>query len=198
MTCFTPEPEEEASAATPVSPPELQSPSRETPNYPLHYGIALLSSSGSDRGECRRGRELFLTPSPDPNHIDSLPDLIMDDEQSYPMSMHANPPPRRIYHPPDLVAPAHHPHHHHLHHPATMGIAASTTAPVPAPIPGPTHRDDVDAPGEVVSHSDDWNRLDTFQTRLEGLQYTLNQTMSKWAREQDPNQEISHHEGLGM
>jgi hypothetical protein len=30
------------------------------------------------------------------------------------------------------------------------------------------------------------------------LQYTLDRTMSKWARDQDPNQEISHHEGLGL
>jgi hypothetical protein len=71
----------------------------------------------------------------------------------------------------------HHPHSHHGH---------------------PHHGHDVDAPGEIVPHSDDWNRLDTFQTRLEGLQYTLDRTMSKWAREADPNQEIPHHEGLGM
>ena len=35
MTCYTPEPADEG--ATPVSPPEIQSPSRETP-YPLTYG----------------------------------------------------------------------------------------------------------------------------------------------------------------
>lgn len=35
MSCYTPEPEE---AATPISPPEIQSPARETSTYPLHYG----------------------------------------------------------------------------------------------------------------------------------------------------------------
>lgn len=37
MSCYTPEPEEEA--ATPVSPQDIQSPTRETPPYPLNYGI---------------------------------------------------------------------------------------------------------------------------------------------------------------
>ena len=115
----------------------------------------------------------------------------MDDEHTYPMNMHSNQP-RRTYHPPEMVS----------HHPSTVAVASSTAthAPILAPMqmPEPTHRDDIDAPGEIISHSDDWNRLDTFQTRLEGLQYTLNRTMSKWAREQDANQEISHHEGLGM
>lgn len=36
MSCYTPEPADEG--ATPVSPPEIQSPSRETP-YPLSYGM---------------------------------------------------------------------------------------------------------------------------------------------------------------
>ncbi|KAJ5999927.1 hypothetical protein N7481_000336 [Penicillium waksmanii] len=36
MTCYTPEPADEA--ATPISPPEIQSPSREPSSYPLSYG----------------------------------------------------------------------------------------------------------------------------------------------------------------
>lgn len=171
MTCYTPEPAEEASAVTPSSPPEIQSPSRETPNYQMNF---------------------------DPNQIHTLPDLVIDDDSPYSMDLHSNPshPQRRPYHPTDPVS-----------HPIT-GLPHPVSHPVPHSIaaPGPVHphhhhahhRDDVDAPGEVVAHSDDWNRLDTFQTRLEGLQYTLDRTMSKWAREQDPNQEISHHEGLGL
>ena len=129
-----------------------------------------------------------------PSHVDPLPDLVLDDDHSYPMNMnsHSN---RRTFHPSDMMS---------YHHPA-MGLgpvstfAAPPAGPLPVPLPVPSsHRDDVDAPGELVPHPDDWNRLDTFQTRLEGLQYTLDRTMSKWARDQDPNQEVSHHEGLGM
>ncbi|KAJ5097709.1 hypothetical protein N7456_008430 [Penicillium angulare] len=194
MSCYTPEPEEEA--ATPVSPQDIQSPTRETPPYPLNY---------------------------DPNNIATIPDLVMDDEQ-YPMSArshshshshphpHPNQQPRPVYHPaelshpiphptvlPMLHQPAHssiHPIHTPVYHPAV------TAPPAPAAPPVQTHREDVDAPGEVVPPHEEWGRmdvLDTFQTRLEGLQKTLHQTMSPWARDQDPNnQEINHHEGLGL
>jgi hypothetical protein len=62
---------------------------------------------------------------------------------------------------------------------------------------------DEDAEGELETHPEEWNRLESFQTRLEGLQQTLDLTMSKWARENDPNHEFGHnghngHEGLGM
>lgn len=39
MSCYTPEREEESS--TPISPPDVQSPTRETPPYPLNYGTTL-------------------------------------------------------------------------------------------------------------------------------------------------------------
>lgn len=37
MTCYTPEPEE--NAPTPISPPDIQSPTRDASNYPLSYGM---------------------------------------------------------------------------------------------------------------------------------------------------------------
>lgn len=194
MTCYTPEPAEEPSVVTPSSPPEVQSPSRETPNYHMNFGP---SSPIYHHGT--------ILIHLDPNQIHTLPDLVMDDDSPYSIDLHSNPshphpyphpqphPQRQSYQPdpiPGLPPVSHaihaiaapgpgHPHHAHADH-------------------GHAHRHDLDAPGEVVTHSDDWNRLDTFQTRLEGLQYTLDRTMSKWAREQDPNQEISHHEGLGL
>ncbi|OQD73838.1 hypothetical protein PENDEC_c013G06968 [Penicillium decumbens] len=161
MTCYTPEPADEP-AVTPSSPSEVQSPSRETPNYQMNF---------------------------DPNQIHTLPDLVIDDDSPYSMDLSHQSHPRRSYHPDPP-------------HPVSHSIGLPQIAHLPHPIAHtpihPTHRDDIDAPGEVVTHSADWNRLDTFQNRLETLQYTLDRTMSKWAREQDPNQEISHHEGLGL
>lgn len=127
---------------------------------------------------------------PDPTQIDTFPDLIMDDDHAY---MHSTP--RRAYHPPE---PVHH---------APMPASTMPVAPAPAPGPGPSHphhrsldphaHAHAHAPANLP-HATGWSQLDAFQTRLEGLQNTLNQSMSKWAREQDPNQEFSHHEGLGM
>ncbi|KAJ6134551.1 hypothetical protein N7523_000873 [Penicillium sp. IBT 18751x] len=215
MTCYTPEPAEEASVVTPGSPPDVQSPTRETPNsnYQINF---------------------------DPTQIHTLPDLVIDDDSPYSMDLHSNPShhshphPHQHPHPHPHQHPNQHQHQHHAHPTATQNsqrrtypnipdsVTASHQMPGLPPVshavhpivaPGPilqhphhlpshpshaNHGHDVDAPGEVIQHSDDWNRLDTFQTRLEGLQYTLDRTMSKWAREADPNQEISHHEGLGM
>ncbi|KAJ5183726.1 hypothetical protein N7492_001342 [Penicillium capsulatum] len=152
MTCYTPERVEDI--GTPVSPPDIQSPSREPTAYPLNY---------------------------DPNQIDTFPDLIMDDDHSY---MHSSTP-RRAYNPPEPI--------HHVSMPGTAVPMA------PAPASGPAHHSrELDATGNMMPPAAGWSQLDAFQTRLESLQNTLNQSMSKWAREQDPNQEISHHEGLGM
>ncbi|KAJ6015356.1 hypothetical protein N7540_009947 [Penicillium herquei] len=202
MSCYTPEPEDET--PTPVSPLDVHSPTRETPPYPLNY---------------------------DPNNIATMPDLVIGDEQSYPMGMHSqshshsNPPTRRPYHPSELSRPTHtHPSlqsiinsthstprpqiqtlpaarpsiYSSVHPPVTTATTTSSShvsTHVSAHVSN--HHDDIDAPGEVVHHNDEWNRLDTFQTRLEGLQYTLDRTMSKWDAP-DSNQEMSHHEGLGL
>ncbi|KAJ5310720.1 Cysteine synthase 2 [Penicillium atrosanguineum] len=222
MTCYTPEPAEEASVVTPGSPPDVQSPTRETPNsnYQMNF---------------------------DPTQIHTLPDLVIDDDSPYSIDLHSNPShhphPQHSRHSQHSQHPhqQHHQHQHHQHHAhstpnpnpnpnpqrrpyphipdsvtgshSVTGLPPVSHAVHPIVSPGPVHAQphhvhshhshanhdhDVDAPGEVVTHSDDWNRLDTFQTRLEGLQYTLDRTMSKWAREADPNQEIPHHEGLGM
>ena len=47
MTCYTPEPAEEASVVTPGSPPDVQSPTRETPNsnYQMNFGASNLLST---------------------------------------------------------------------------------------------------------------------------------------------------------
>lgn len=94
---------------------------------------------------------------------------------------------------PITLSPVHQPvHHQPVHHPVVTSVP-----PAPA-THAPAQNSDIDAPGELETHSDDWNRLDTFQTRLEGLHVRLERSMSKWAQAQDPNAEISHHEGLGL
>ncbi|KAJ6103383.1 hypothetical protein N7486_005810 [Penicillium sp. IBT 16267x] len=216
MSCYTPEREEEP--ATPIS-PDVQSPTRETPPYPMNY---------------------------DPNNLATMPDLVIaGDDEPYAMNLHHSHshshshsqhshshsnPPRRPYHPSELARPqTHHPSVHSMLHPptghtlnpihpvhtpvttippisipaSTSSVSASASAPVPVTVPAHPqishHRDDIDAPGEVVSNFQGWTPLDIFQNRLEGLQYELDRSMSKWSREQDPNQEISgHHEGLGQ
>ncbi|KAJ5698594.1 hypothetical protein N7462_000599 [Penicillium macrosclerotiorum] len=228
MTCYTPEPEEH-SAATPVSPSDMHSPTRETSAYPLTYGMYQLLTpiEISHEGAVKKSRSVkMLMVIPDSNQIDNIPDLVMDDDQpSYPMGMHSNPPPRRTYHPPEHLMHAH-PVTHSGHPASPVATAGPPAAPGPSqvsqvsqvspvsrvspasPAPGPPaipvsnlHPQDARHPANTSAqmvHGPEWNRLDTFQTRLENLQYTLNQSMSKWAREQDPNQEITHHEGLGM
>lgn len=56
----------------------------------------------------------------------------------------------------------------------------------------------MNGPPDMFTHSGNYASLDAFQNRLGELQNTLNESMAKWAREQDPNQEIPHHEGLGL
>ncbi|KAJ5355013.1 uncharacterized protein N7496_012225 [Penicillium cataractarum] len=180
MTCYTPEPED--NAATPVSPPDIQSPTRETSTYPLNY---------------------------DPNSIDTIPDLIMDDDNNtYPLHI-----PRRTYHPSHHPHPSH-PSAHQLPHPAVShplvhpvphpAITTSQDAdhhpPVALPLPGSLqqHRGGMNGPPEMFPHSSSYASLDAFQNRLGELGTTLNESMAKWSREQDPNQEIPHHEGLGL
>ncbi|KAF3391257.1 hypothetical protein F1880_007846 [Penicillium rolfsii] len=212
MTCYTPEPEE--NVATPVSPPDIQSPTRETSSYPLTYGTHHPNFTN-------------LTPRltrADPNSIDTLPDLIMDDEHhSYPMHMLNGP--RRTYHPSEspMQPVAHQPHPAHpsahpLPHPAVThplvhqlplpaGIPASQSSdhhpPVALPLPGASqlqqHRG-INGPPEMYAHPGpgSYASLDAFQNRLGELQNTLNESMAKWNREGDPNQEIPHHEGLGL
>ncbi|KAJ5622449.1 hypothetical protein N7528_005681 [Penicillium herquei] len=166
--------------------------------------------------------------SADPNNIATMPDLVIGDEQSYPMGMHShshsNQPTRRPYHPSELSRPTHtHPSlqsiinsthstprpqiqtlpaarpsiYTSVHPPVTTATTSASHVSTHVSTHVPTHHDDIDAPGEVVHNNDEWNRLDTFQTRLEGLQYTLDRTMSKWDGP-DSNQEMSHHEGLGL
>ncbi|KAJ5085327.1 hypothetical protein N7532_010098 [Penicillium argentinense] len=236
MTCYTPEPTDEA--PTPISPSDIQSPTREASTYPLSY---------------------------DPNHIDAVPDLIMDEESPFSMTLNS-PPPRRSYHagpelahighlgsshpahqphpahPPRAEHPthSHHPSHQHLQHqhhpqlpqhshpqhppPMPAAVPASIPASMPAPVQtvAPTLPSTVTAPpvidrtapreymtpsgmmvsssGAIAPHSNQWDRLDTFQTRLEFLNHQLNASMSRWNRDQDPNELAHHpgHEGTGM
>ncbi|KAJ5651629.1 uncharacterized protein N7484_005352 [Penicillium longicatenatum] len=187
MSCYTPEPEQKG--ATTASPPDQPSPTREVPPFPL---------------------------SCDASNIETMSDLVIDDDRPYQMIMH-NTNSRKNSFSSDHVthAGAHLVSHsihtatqpllpspsspalylfHDNHHPGQHATVASASV-VPFV---PVHRGDIDPPGELVTNSDDWNRLDAFQTRLEGLQHTLNLTMSKWDREPDPNIEFTNHEGLGM
>jgi len=176
---------------------------------------------------------------PDPNSIDTLPDLIMDDDHhSYPLHMHSNQP-RRTYHPsePTAMPPVtHQPHLSHQSHPSVHSVPSPVPVPahsaiahplvhpvqhtglpstqnhdhhLPAPpalaLPGSSqhqhshpHRAGMNGAPDIFTHSGTYASLDAFQNRLGELQNTLNESMAKWAREQDPNQEIPHHEGLGL
>jgi hypothetical protein len=185
MTCYTPEPADEISVTTPVSPlPEMQSPTREMPPFPLNpYGKSTGPLSVPIPALNVDGRYFTL----DPNHLESLPDLIIDEDPTMPLAMHSN----RHYQSIGNHLPNHAHVHANVHAHAHSGHHAHGH-------PGPAPRDLHDASGEVEAHPPDWNTVESFQTRLQGLDYTLTQTMSKWAREQDPNQEIPHHEGLGM
>ncbi|KAJ5766233.1 uncharacterized protein N7511_003849 [Penicillium nucicola] len=307
MTCYTPEPAEESSATTPISPlPEMHSP-RDMPPFPLgSYGNSSSDSRVSVTPNDIDARYLSL----DPNHLESLPDLIIDDDPAMPLTMprhgHSHAPshtpshghgashghghsqshpqshsqshtpahgfyhhnvagiasnplgvgnhishgshgshishgshgshgshashashasghghlPLSLPHPHSsnnhshslLHQPSHHQHQQHphqqqqhQHHPVPAPLNLSLPAvSSPPPVNGSASasasapRDLEDAPSEVDVHPPDWNTIESFQNRLEGLDYTLTQTMSKWAREGDPNQEMPHHEGLGM
>ncbi|KAJ5855823.1 uncharacterized protein N7529_009767 [Penicillium soppii] len=178
MTCYTPEPADDIGVATPMSSlPEMNSP-RDMSTYPINpYGKSTGPHPPTNPIHTRiDGRYLTL----DPNHIESLPDLIIDEDSNLPLAMQSN----RQYHPIANLPP--HPHSRVHAHPGQ------------GPGPGPVPRTMNDVPNEVDNHPPDWNTVESFQTRLQGLDFTLTQTMSKWARDQDPNQEIPHHEGLGM
>lgn len=56
MTCYTPEPAEEPSPSgvTPGSPPDVQSPTRETPTYQMNYGPSNPISSINHGNSFRR------------------------------------------------------------------------------------------------------------------------------------------------
>lgn len=214
MTCYTPEPADENSVTTPISPLEIHSP-REMSSFPLNpYGKS--TGSMSMRIPDIDGRYLTL----DPNHLESLPDLIIDEDPNMPLTMHSN---RNNYHslgngglphahshshaqplpnPVQANATVHaishavpqpHPHPHaHAHHAYVNHAHAHAHAHT-----GQTQRElDASADGDV--HPPDWNTVESFQHRLRGLDDTLAQSMSKWAREHDPTQGDPRHEGLGM
>ncbi|KAJ5371858.1 hypothetical protein N7517_003864 [Penicillium concentricum] len=219
MTCYTPEPTDEHSITTPISPlPDMQSPTREMPPYPLgSYGKSTAVPVSVPVPNDIDGRYFAL----DPNHLENLPDLELEESPAMPMSMHSTQP-RHIqsYHHSigNHLSHAHGAHGSHVSHGShshasavhgshpshavvqgvqgvhSQGVHSSHTA---HGHPGPA-RDLEDAPGEEDTHPPDWNTVESFQTRLQDLDYTLTQSMSKWARDQDPNQEIPHHEGLGM
>lgn len=213
MTCYTPEPTDENSATTPISPlPDMQSPTREMPPFPLNsYGKSTVPVSVRIPNDID-GRYYTL----DQNHLDNLPDLELDEGPGMPLAMHS-PQPRHIqsYHHSignHLPHSSHITHNNHAIHAthATHAVHASHAAHSAhgthsTPVihsthgqSGPAPRDLEDAPSEEDTHPPDWNTVESFQTRLQDLDYTLTQSMSKWAREQDPNAEIPHHEGLGM
>ncbi|KAF7714353.1 Uncharacterized protein PECH_001918 [Penicillium ucsense] len=237
MTCYTPEPED--MAPTPVSPPDVQSPTRETSAYPLSY---------------------------DPNSIENIPDLIMDDDHHTFPPMHMHPSQaqtqaqaRRPFHPSEPTIhqlslppyPTHQPHQSRPSHPSHPSHPSYSSHPPPpaghsqsghpslqaAPShsvvhalpsqPAMTHGQShephahshqaqppsmLPQPGSAPHHATNMNgtssmyhqprtgtyaNLDAFQNRLGELGTTLNESMAKWARDQDPNQEL-YHEGLGL
>ncbi|CAG8124605.1 unnamed protein product [Penicillium nalgiovense] len=204
MTCYTPPPSDEHNVTTPISPlPDMQSPTREMPPYPLgSYGKSTAVPVSVSVPNDIDGRYFAL----DPNHLEGLPDLELEESPSMPMSMHSN---HRHIHPYHHSIGNHLSHGAHGAHGAHSSHAASVHSAHNAHNahiahghghghPGPAPRDLVDAPSEADTHPPDWNTVESFQTRLQNLDFTLTQSMSKWARDQDPNHEPPHHEGLGM
>jgi hypothetical protein len=198
MTCYTPPPpppSDEHNVTTPISPlPDMQSPIREMPPYSLgSYGKSTAVPVSVGVPSDIDGRYFAL----DPNHLESLPDLELEESPSMPMSMHST---RHLH-------SCHHPIDNHLSHGAhgqhgsqgSHGVHSSHAAGVQGAHNGhPGPRDLEDAPSEADTHPPDWNSVESFQTRLQNLDFTLTQSMSKWARDQDPNHEPPHLEGLGM
>jgi hypothetical protein len=188
MTCYTPEPADEQSVATPISPiPDMHSP-REMPPFPLgSYGkspvLPVVHTHDIDA----------KYPTLDPNHLENLPDLELD-ESPMSMTIHSTQP-RHLH-------SYHHSIGNHLAHahpqPNRHGAHGHGHGHRVHAQPGPAPRDLEDAPGEDDTHPPDWNTVESFQTRLQNLDYTLTHTMSKWARDDHPNSEVPHHEGLGM
>ncbi|CAP86420.1 hypothetical protein EN45_052010 [Penicillium chrysogenum] len=202
MTCYTPPPSDEHSATTPISPiPDMQSPTREMPPYPLgSYGKSTAVPVSVSVPNDIDGRYFFL----DPNHLESLPDLELEESPSMPMSMHST---RHLHsyhhsignHLSHGVHGAHGSHGSHgVHSPHAASVHGAHNSHPAHGHPGPAPRDLEDAPSEADTHPPDWNTVESFQTRLQNLDFTLTQSMSKWARDQDPNHEPPHHEGLGM
>ncbi|KAJ6009951.1 hypothetical protein N7522_004967 [Penicillium canescens] len=125
MTCYTPEPAEESSATTPISPlPEMHSP-REMPSFPLgSYGNSSSDSRMSVMPNDIDARYLSL----DPNHLESIPDLIIDDDPAMPLTM-----PRHGHGHGHAQSHGHgqshaqsHGQHGFYHHNAGVGIGAGT------------------------------------------------------------------------
>ncbi|KAJ5781172.1 hypothetical protein N7457_006332 [Penicillium paradoxum] len=220
MTCYTPEPTDEHST-TPISPlPDMQSPTREMPPFPLgSYGKSTVVPVSVRIPNDIDGR----CPALDPNHIENLPDLELDEGPGMPLAMHSQPRHPHSYHHsignhlshgahnahnahgthavahPHGAHNAHNVHNVHNAHNALNAHNAHNAHTHAHGQPGPAPRDLEDAPGEDDTHPSDWNTVESFQTRLQDLDYTLTQSMSKWASQQDPNSEIQgNHEGLGM
>ncbi|KAJ6178128.1 hypothetical protein N7519_008589 [Penicillium mononematosum] len=202
MTCYTPPPSDEHNATTPISPlPDMQSPTRDMPPYPLgSYGKSTAVPVSVSVPNDIDGRYFVL----DPNHLESLPDLELEESPSMPMSMHST---RHLHsyhhsignHLSHGVHAAHGSHGSHgVHSPHAAGVHSAHNTHATHGHPGPAPRDLEDAPSEADTHPSDWNTVESFQTRLQNLDFTLTQSMSKWARDQDPNHEPPHHEGLGM
>jgi hypothetical protein len=179
----------------------MQSPTREMPPYPLgSYGKSTAVPVSVSVPNDIDGRYFFL----DPNHLESLPDLELEESPSMPMSMHST---RHLHsyhhsignHLSHGVHGAHGSHGSHgVHSPHAASVHGAHNPHPAHGHPGPAPRDLEDAPSEADTHPPDWNTVESFQTRLQNLDFTLTQSMSKWARDQDPNHEPPHHEGLGM
>ncbi|KAJ6168047.1 hypothetical protein N7497_000890 [Penicillium chrysogenum] len=197
MTCYTPPPlpSDEHHVTTPISPlPDMQSPIREMPPCQLGaYGKSTAIPGSVSLPSDIDGRYFAL----DANHLESLPDLELEESPSMPMSTHSTRHPHSYHHLIDnhLLHGAHGQHSSHGSH----GVHSSHAAGVHGAHNGHQGPRDLEyAPSEADIHPPDWNTVESFQTRLQNLDSTLTQSMSKWARDQDPNHEPPHHEGLGL
>ncbi|CAG8127729.1 unnamed protein product [Penicillium nalgiovense] len=178
MTCYTPDPTDEHSVTMPISPPpDMPSSTREMPAYPLgSYGkstaVAVIASVPDDID----GRYFTLGP----NHLENLPDLELEEG-----------PARRCL---CTQSSSHNVHSSHGPHCVHSARNSHTASGHPRPAP----RDLEDVCSEANTRPPDWDTAESFQTRLQGLDFTLTQSMSKWARGQTPSHESPHNEGLGM
>ena len=131
MTCYTPEPAEEASAVTPSSPPEIQSPSRETPNYQMNFGTPSINSTShlvSSNYTNRHQTQTKSTPSPTSSSTTTPPTLWICTPTM--LTLNVDPTTQQIRHPTQSqVSPTrYHTQYHTPSQPRVLYIRIITTS----------------------------------------------------------------------
>lgn len=127
----------------------------------------------------------------DQNQVDTLPDLIINDDQNLSSMIQPTASRRPYSYHPNYIPP--------VASSAGAGAAAGGGG-------GGVTGDDIDADGEYEPHPPhppEWNGLQAFQNRLKGLGHRLDRSMAPWAEEEglspgSYHEQFGSHEGTGM